>query len=69
MLGVMNLHSDSAGPDMLLLLLKALISISASSSPVSNPPLILHSHTQPTRKYHFNRIEVFTVYAVVTPTT
>jgi hypothetical protein len=27
------------------------------SSTMIDPHLILHSHTQPTRKYHFNRIE------------
>ena len=32
-LGVMNLHPANSGPDMLLLLLKALISISAPSFP------------------------------------
>jgi len=37
MLGVISIHSESTGPDMLLLLLKALISISAPSSTVSNP--------------------------------
>ena len=39
-LGVIGLHLVNSGPDMLLLLLKALISISAPSSPVSNP----HAH-------------------------
>ena len=36
-LWVINVHPASAGPDMLLLLLKALISISAPFSPVSSP--------------------------------
>jgi len=44
-LGVICIHLANSGPDILLLLLKALISISAPSSPVSIPPLILHSQT------------------------
>ena len=36
-LGVNNLHPASSGPVMLLLLLKALISISAPFSPVTDP--------------------------------
>jgi len=36
MLGVIGIHLVNSGPDILLLRLKALISISAPSSPVSN---------------------------------
>jgi len=37
MLGVISIHPASSGPDMLLLLLKALISISVTSTPVRTP--------------------------------
>jgi len=37
MLGVINVHPANSGPDLLLLLLKALISIFAPSSPGSMP--------------------------------
>jgi len=36
MLGVISIHPASSGPDMLLLLLKALISISAPFSPTTH---------------------------------
>ena len=37
MLGFISIHPANSVPDILLLLLKALISISAPCSPVSNP--------------------------------
>ena len=43
MLGVMNLHPANSGPEILLLLLKALISISAPLSPHLSFEILLNT--------------------------